>query len=39
VENIGTSYEGRALRAVKIAKNGNFGSQPIIFVDAGVHAR
>lgn len=36
-ETLGFSYEGRAIRALKI---GTFdGSRPIVFFEAGVHAR
>lgn len=36
-ETLGFSYEGRAIRALKI---GRFdGSKPIVFFEAGVHAR
>lgn len=41
-EVVGYSYEGRLLRAVKISQvgRGNVdGSRPIVFIDAGVHAR
>lgn len=40
VETIGTSVEGRAIRAVKISTNGKVdGRRPTILVDAGHHAR
>lgn len=36
-ETLGFSYEGRAMRALKI---GSFdGTKPIVFFEAGVHAR
>lgn len=36
-ETLGFSYEGRAIRALKI---GRFdGTKPIVFFEAGVHAR
>lgn len=39
-ERIGYSFEGRELRALKISKHGEVdGSRPIIFIDAGTHAR
>lgn len=39
-ERIGYSFEGRELRAIKISKHGRVdGSRPIIFIDAGIHAR
>ncbi|KAF2896454.1 hypothetical protein ILUMI_09719 [Ignelater luminosus] len=38
LETIGKSYEGRALKLVKISTNSS-ANKPIIFIDAGVHAR
>lgn len=39
-ERIGYSYEGREMRAIKISLHGKVdGSRPIIFIDAGTHAR
>ncbi|XP_053686630.1 carboxypeptidase B-like [Sabethes cyaneus] len=41
VETIGTTEEGRAIRAITISTaNGQIsGTRPVIFVDAGIHAR
>lgn len=40
VQRIGRSIEGRPLKAVKISLHGRIdGSRPIIFIDAGIHAR
>lgn len=36
---IGQSIEGRNIYGVKISKNAEFGLNPIIFIDAGTHAR
>lgn len=39
-EKLGRSLEGRPLRAIKISLHGKVdGSRPIIFIDAGIHAR
>ncbi|KAF5305651.1 hypothetical protein FQA39_LY18970 [Lamprigera yunnana] len=38
LETIGQSYEGRNLRVVKISTNPS-ANKPIIFIDAGIHAR
>ncbi|XP_028030264.1 carboxypeptidase B-like [Bombyx mandarina] len=35
---LGTSYQGRVMRLVKISTNPSAGN-PIIFIDAGIHAR
>ncbi|XP_055602203.1 carboxypeptidase B-like [Uranotaenia lowii] len=41
VETVGTTHEGRPIKAITISKNGGQidGSRPVIFMDAGVHAR
>ncbi|KAL5020117.1 hypothetical protein ScPMuIL_003009 [Solemya velum] len=40
LENIGTSYEGRNMTIIKIGKPRTDGAnKPIIWIDAGVHAR
>lgn len=40
LEKIGTSFEGRDLMMVKISgENGNCKQKPIIWIDAGIHAR
>ncbi|KAF4522167.1 hypothetical protein B566_EDAN010427 [Ephemera danica] len=38
LEVIGHSFEGRALRVLKISKNDD-NTRPAVFVDAGIHAR
>lgn len=41
-EVVGYSYQGQLLRAVKISQHGHGqidGSRPIVFIDAGIHAR
>ncbi|KAF5305652.1 hypothetical protein FQA39_LY18971 [Lamprigera yunnana] len=38
LETIGQSYEGRNLRVIKISTNPS-ANKPVIFIDAGVHAR
>jgi len=39
-EIIGRTHEGRPIQAVKISQHGQVdGSRPIIFIDAGIHAR
>lgn len=38
VETIGKSYEGRNLKVVQISTNRSAG-KPLIFMDAGIHAR
>ena len=35
----GQSIEGRDLIGLKISKDGEFGNQPIIFMESGTHAR
>lgn len=39
LETIGKSFEGRNIHGLKISKNTEFGINPIIFIDAGTHAR
>ena len=39
MEDIGTTYEGRQMRVLKICKGGVCGQKPGIWVDAGIHAR
>ncbi|XP_059224568.1 carboxypeptidase B1 [Stomoxys calcitrans] len=42
IVNLGKSYEGRALRAIHISGenvNGALSKKPLIFIDAGMHAR
>lgn len=37
---IGRSYEGRAMRVVKIGRGGGSGgSKPAVWIDGGIHAR
>ncbi|XP_045777843.1 uncharacterized protein LOC123875839 [Maniola jurtina] len=38
LQNLGTSYQGRRMKLVKISSNPDAGN-PIIFIDAGIHAR
>ncbi|CAH0724393.1 unnamed protein product, partial [Brenthis ino] len=38
LQNLGTSYQGRRMKLVKISSDHNAGN-PIIFIDAGIHAR
>ncbi|CAH0401286.1 unnamed protein product [Chilo suppressalis] len=38
LQPLGNSYQGRPVKLVKISKNSNAGN-PIIFIDAGIHAR
>nr|XP_026493332.1 carboxypeptidase B-like [Vanessa tameamea] len=38
LQNLGTSYQGRRMKLVKISSDHN-AQNPIIFVDAGIHAR
>ncbi|GLG98649.1 Zinc carboxypeptidase A 1, partial [Gryllus bimaculatus] len=38
VGSLGTSSEGRAIPLIKISTGGN-GNRPVVFVDAGIHAR
>ncbi|KAL4715047.1 hypothetical protein ACJJTC_003198 [Scirpophaga incertulas] len=38
IETLGNSYQGRRMKLVKISSNPNAGN-PIIFIDAGIHAR
>ncbi|CAH0764368.1 unnamed protein product [Diatraea saccharalis] len=38
LQPLGNSYQGRTVKLVKISKNPNAGN-PIIFIDAGIHAR
>lgn len=35
--NIGNSYEGRAMKVLKLSTGGK--NKPAIFIDAGIHAR
>ena len=41
IEEIGTSYEGRSMRVLKICKgkDGVCGGKPGIFINGGIHAR
>ena len=39
IEEIGTSYEGRTMRVLKICKGGTCGQKPGIWIDGGIHAR
>ncbi len=39
VETIGTSYQGRALKLIRIGVNVANKNKPVIFVDGGIHAR
>lgn len=36
---IGKSYEGRNIYALTISLDETVGNQPILFIDAGIHAR
>lgn len=36
---IGKSYEGRNIYALTISLDGTVGNQPVLFIDAGIHAR
>jgi murein tripeptide amidase MpaA len=36
---IGKSYEGRDIYALTISRDETFGNQPVLFIDAGIHAR
>lgn len=36
---IGESYEGRNIYALTISMDETVGNQPILFIDAGIHAR
>ncbi|XP_034835294.2 uncharacterized protein [Maniola hyperantus] len=38
LQNLGTSYQGRRMKLVKISSDPDAGN-PIIFIDAGIHAR
>ncbi|XP_068620166.1 carboxypeptidase B-like [Battus philenor] len=38
LQTLGSSYQGRKMKLVKISQNHNAGN-PIIFIDAGIHAR
>ncbi|CAK1584597.1 unnamed protein product [Parnassius mnemosyne] len=38
LQNLGLSFQGRKMKLVKISQNHNAGN-PIIFIDAGIHAR
>ena len=39
IESIGTSYEGRPMRVLKICKSGTCGEKPAMWIDGGIHAR
>ena len=39
IENIGTSYEGRKMKVLKICQDGVCGKNPGIFINGGIHAR
>jgi murein tripeptide amidase MpaA len=39
VETIGTSYQGNALKLIRIGVNVANKNKPVIFVDGGIHAR
>ena len=39
IEEIGTTYEGREMRVLKICKGGVCGQKPGIWVDGGIHSR
>jgi murein tripeptide amidase MpaA len=38
-EVIGTSYENRTMRILRICKGGTCGNKPAMWIDAGIHAR
>ncbi|XP_050674423.1 carboxypeptidase B-like [Leptidea sinapis] len=38
LQTLGNSYQGRKVRLVKLSSNHNAGN-PVIFIDAGIHAR
>jgi murein tripeptide amidase MpaA len=37
--DLAKTAEGRSLRAITIASNGTVGKNPVILIDAGIHAR
>jgi len=39
IDDIGTSYEGRPMRVLKICKGGSCGQKPAMWIDGGIHAR
>ena len=39
VVHIGTSYEGRPMRVLRICKGGSCGNKPAMWIDGGIHAR
>jgi murein tripeptide amidase MpaA len=39
VETIGTSYQGNAIKLIRIGVNVGNKNKPVIFVDGGIHAR
>merc|ERR1712226_641931 len=39
IDEIGTSYEGRKMRVLKICKGGTCGQKPAMWIDGGIHAR
>ena len=39
IDDIGTSYEGRPMRVLKICKGGTCGQKPAMWIDGGIHAR
>ncbi|RWS13757.1 carboxypeptidase B-like protein [Dinothrombium tinctorium] len=39
IETIGRSYENRPMNVIKIGKNHQSRQKPVIWIDAGIHAR
>ena len=39
IVDIGTSYEGRPMRVLRICKGGTCGERPAMWIDGGIHAR
>lgn len=39
VESIGSSHEGRDMKLIRIGKNNEARTKPIIWIEAGIHAR
>ncbi|XP_062579870.1 carboxypeptidase B-like isoform X1 [Saccostrea cucullata] len=39
VESLGTSHEGRDMKIIKLGKNDEGRAKPVIWIEAGIHAR
>ncbi|XP_061190815.1 carboxypeptidase B-like [Saccostrea echinata] len=39
VESLGTSYEGRDMKIIKLGKNNEARTKPVIWIEAGIHGR